>query len=201
MRAVNPKDAARRIVAGARRHFLARGFRNVTMDDLARELGMSKKTLYAHFPSKTALLKAVISEKLASVDADLERITSRPSDDFAGRLHEMLACMREHTDELKAPFVRDVGRHAPQLFALVLTRRRKIIQRHFGKLLGEGRGAAIIRRDIPVELLTEMLVGATESIINPRTLAEFGLTPQTGFAQIISVFLEGVLTEKGRFMI
>jgi len=48
--------ARRRILAGARRHFFANGFRRVTMDDLAAELGMSKKTLYAHFPSKQHLL-------------------------------------------------------------------------------------------------------------------------------------------------
>ena len=48
-----PPESAR-IVAAARRYFLAHGFRGVTMDDLAAELGMSKKTLYAHFSSKAA---------------------------------------------------------------------------------------------------------------------------------------------------
>jgi AcrR family transcriptional regulator len=46
------------------------------MDDLARELGMSKKTLYASFPSKAALLEAALGEKFRAVEADLERITS-----------------------------------------------------------------------------------------------------------------------------
>ncbi|HKA32612.1 MAG TPA: helix-turn-helix domain-containing protein, partial [Candidatus Binatia bacterium] len=49
-------QSAARIVAAARRHFLAHGFRHVTMDDLAAELGASKKTLYASFPSKEALI-------------------------------------------------------------------------------------------------------------------------------------------------
>ena len=56
-----------RILAAAREHFFAHGFRRVTMDDLAQELGMSKKTLYAHFPSKTALLEAM---REAGVPAD-----------------------------------------------------------------------------------------------------------------------------------
>ena len=41
-----------RIVEAARAHFFSHGFRRVTMDDLAEELGISKKTLYAHFPGK-----------------------------------------------------------------------------------------------------------------------------------------------------
>ncbi len=49
-----------RIVGVAERIFLRSGFSRVLMDDLARELGMSKKTLYAHFASKEALLRAVL---------------------------------------------------------------------------------------------------------------------------------------------
>src|SRR6266702_2427720 len=41
-----------RIVEAARAHFFSHGFRRVTMDDLATELGISKKTLYVHFPDK-----------------------------------------------------------------------------------------------------------------------------------------------------
>jgi len=52
-------DANRqRIVDAGRAHFFSHGFRSVTMDDLAGELGISKKTLYAHFPGKIDLLEA-----------------------------------------------------------------------------------------------------------------------------------------------
>jgi AcrR family transcriptional regulator len=199
-RATKPagENAARqRIVAGARQHFFAHGFRGVTMDDLADELGMSKKTLYAHFRSKTALLETVIGDKLARVEAGLSRVMSGDAGDFPARLHELLACMREHTDEIQPAFVRDVQREAPELFALVQGGRRKLIQRHFGKLLNDGRKAGTIRKDIPAELLIEILVGAVDAIINPARLGELGLTPRIGFTQIISVFLEGVLVREG----
>src|SRR3990172_6106820 len=123
-----------RIIAESRRHFFAHGFRRVTMDDLAEELGMSKKTLYACFPSKSALLEAVILEKFRSVDADLGRITSRASSDCLGALHRLLACVQGHTGEIQPPFVRDIRREAPDIFKLVESRRRDVIQRHFGKV-------------------------------------------------------------------
>ena len=52
-----------RIVATAERIFLRSGFSRVLMDDLARELGMSKKTLYSHFASKEELLRAVLVQR------------------------------------------------------------------------------------------------------------------------------------------
>ena len=46
--------------------------------------------------------------------------------------------------------------------------------------------------------MIEILLGVTEAIVNPPKLAELGLTPKEGYLTIISVILEGVMTEKGR---
>jgi TetR/AcrR family transcriptional regulator, cholesterol catabolism regulator len=185
--------AARRIVEGARQHFFAHGFRGVTMDDLAGELGMSKKTLYANFSSKTALLEAVIADKLDRVEAALKSVLDGDAADFSTRLHRMLACMRVQSEEIQPAFIRDVQREVPELFTLVQNGRRKLIQRHFGKLLKDGRKAGSIRSDIPTDLMIEILLGAVDAIINPARMGELGLTPKTGFTAIISVFLEGAL--------
>jgi AcrR family transcriptional regulator len=190
--------ASQRIVTAARRHFFTHGFRSVTMDDLAKELGMSKKTLYLSFSSKAALLEAVLLDKFREVDADLERITSESSTDVLSSLHQLLACLQRHTGEIQPPFVRDIQRAAPEIFQVVQSRRRDLIQRYFGKLFEEGRRAGIIRKDISTRLMIEILLGATESIMNPPKMAELGLVPKTGFLAIIGVILEGVLTEKGR---
>ena len=80
-----------RIVDAARAHFFNHGFRSVTMDDLADELGISKKTLYAHFPGKISLLEAVLADKLASVEATLKEVTRRHPHDFPATLRELLA--------------------------------------------------------------------------------------------------------------
>ena len=64
-----------RIVDAARAHFFSHGFRSVTMDDLADELGVSKKTLYAHFPGKIDLLEAVLTDKFEGVEAMLKEVT------------------------------------------------------------------------------------------------------------------------------
>ena len=130
---------AQRIVTAARDHFFAHGLRSVTMDDLAAELGMSKKTLYAEFPSKSDLLRAVLFEKFRSVEADLERILAqRPSNALAA-LQQLLACMQRHTAEIQPPFVRDIRRESAELFALVESRRRELIRRYFGRIFDDGR--------------------------------------------------------------
>ncbi|HEU4344937.1 MAG TPA: TetR/AcrR family transcriptional regulator [Candidatus Binatia bacterium] len=187
-----------RIVTEARRYFFAHGFRSVTMDDLAEELGMSKKTLYVSFPSKATLVRAVLLDKFDDVEQDLERITAKSSRDVLTALRELLACLQRHTQEIQPPFVRDIRREAPDMFQLVQSRRREIIQRYFGKILQDGRKAGIVRKDISTRIMIEILLGVTDAIMNPPKLAELGLTPKEGYLIIITVILEGVMTEKGR---
>jgi AcrR family transcriptional regulator len=198
-REVPPDRTARgRIIGAAREQFLAHGFRSVTMDDLARGLGMSKKTVYCHFRSKTALLEAVLLDKFRRAEEEMEAIASECSADFLTGLHRLLACVQRHTEEVRPPFLRDIQREAPDLFGVVQARRREVIQRFFSKLLGEGRREGLIRKDTPVHLLIEILLGAVEAVINPPRLAEFGLSPRSGFTAILSVILEGALTPEGR---
>jgi len=190
--------AAQRIVAAARAHFFAHGFRSVTMDDLAEALGMSKKTLYASFPSKTALLQAVLMDKFRNVEADLDAIMAQRSDDTLTELQRFLACMQQHTEEIQPPFVRDIRREAPELFQVIEKRRREMIQRYFGKIFAEGRKAGLVRKDIPVKLIIEILLGAVQAIMNPPKMDELGLDPKTGYSSIVSVILDGVILKKGR---
>ena len=54
------------------------------MDDLALELGVSKKTLYAYFPGKFDLLEAVLADKFAGCGSDAERSDARTAARFPG---------------------------------------------------------------------------------------------------------------------
>jgi AcrR family transcriptional regulator len=188
----------RRIVTGARQRFLAQGFRGVTMDDLAEELGMSKRTFYAHFPSKAALLEAVLLDKFHGIDRDLARIASARSTDVVVALPQLLACLQRHTEEIQPAFVWDIRRETPELFSLVERRRRDVIQRHFGRLLSAGRRAGLIRADIPSKLIIEILLGAVQAVMNPQKMQELDLLPKSGYAAVMRVIFEGVITEAGR---
>ena len=95
------QSVQQRIVAAARVHFFTHGFRSVTMDDLAGELGISKKTLYAHFPGKIDLLEAVLADKFAGVEATLKEVTRAHPHDFSAALHELLAGTQRELEEMR----------------------------------------------------------------------------------------------------
>src|SRR5215831_4902597 len=187
-----------RIVEAARTHFFNHGFRRVTMDDLAEELGISKKTLYAHFPGKFDLLEAVLADKLADVEATLKGITRAHPQDFPATLRELLSGTQRELDEIKPPFVRDMRQKAPDVFKLVERRRAALIQRYIGKFFVDGQRLGMVRKDVPAKLIIEILLAMVQSIMNPRKMEELGMMPKEGFAGILKIVLEGALTAKGR---
>jgi AcrR family transcriptional regulator len=192
-------DAGRqRIVEAARAHFFSHGFRSVTMDDLAEELGISKKTLYAHFPGKIEVLEAVLADKFAGVEAKLTDISRAYRHDFPTALHELLASMQRELDEIKPPFVRDMRQKAPHVFKTVERRRAALIERLFGKLFVEGQRTGMVRKDVPAKLMIEILLAMVQAIMNPPKMEELGMMPKEGFAGILKIVLEGALTGKGR---
>jgi AcrR family transcriptional regulator len=168
------------------------------MDDIAAQLGMSKKTLYATFSSKMALVEAVILDKFADVEADLAQVAVDSVEDVVGGLQRTLSCLQGHVSELQPPFLRDVAKQGSELFGLVERRRTEVIRRHFAKMLDCGRKSGVVRSDVPPELVIQVLTGAVQGVLTPHNLAELGLTPRDGVSAVVSVFLEGVLTDKGR---
>jgi AcrR family transcriptional regulator len=189
-----------RVVDAARVHFFSHGFRSVTMDDLAEELGVSKKTLYAHFPGKFDLLEAVLADKLKSVEATLKKVTRAHPQDFPATLRDLLSGTQRELDEIKPPFVRDMRQKAPDVFKLVERRRAALIQRYIGKVFVDGQRAGMVRKDVPAKLIIEMLLAMVQSIMNPPKMEELGMMPKEGFAGILKIVLEGALTAKGRKM-
>jgi AcrR family transcriptional regulator len=168
------------------------------MDDLAEELGISKKTLYAHFPGKIDLLEAVLADKFAGVEAKLKGATRAHPHDFPATLRELLAGTQRELDEIKPPFVRDMRQKAPQVFKVIERRRAALIQRYFGKLFVAGQRAGMVRKDIPAKLIIEILLAIVQAIMNPTKMEELGMMPREGFAGILKIVLEGALTRKGR---
>lgn len=189
--------AVPRIVAAARQHFLAHGIRSVTMDDLAGELGMSKKTLYACFPSKEALLGAVIDDKFQEMRREFEHITTNENASYSEAIGQLLACVQRHASEIQPAMLRDLRLVNPDIFKRVDSLRAQLLQENFGRIFARGQQAGMIRTDISVALMVRILLAAVQGIMNPTGIADLQITPQQGISAIVSVVLNGIVVHPG----
>ena len=186
-----------RIVRVAERIFLRSGFSRVLMDDLARELGMSKKTLYAHFASKEALLRAVLIQRVSEVDQGMEAIVSA-KEAFSAKLAHVAGFLQAKLAEVSPVFLEDIRRYAPECFRVVEEFRGRAIPRYFGRLFDEGLRAGHVRPKVQRDILIRMLVLSVQGIIRPEAVGELHLHPREALEHILSITFDGILTPKGR---
>jgi AcrR family transcriptional regulator len=180
-----------RIVATAERIFFAGGFSRVLMDDLARELGMSKKTLYSHFTSKEELLRAVLLRRTGEVI-----VSARES--VPVKLGHLARFLQGKLVDVSPIFLEDIRRYAPECFQVVEEFRARAIPRYFGRLFEEGIRSGHVRRQVNRELLIRMLVLSVQGIIRPETVEELHLRPREALEHILAILFEGILTPTGR---
>ena len=69
-----PLIMKKEIISKSEELFLSLGFKNVTMDDIASAMGISKKTIYANFSNKTELVRAVTFSVLEYIYQEIEKI-------------------------------------------------------------------------------------------------------------------------------
>ena len=186
-----------RIVGTAERIFFAGGFSRVLMDDLARELGMSKKTLYSHFASKEDLLRAVLARRTVEVERGLEAIVSA-KETFPLKLGHLARFLQGKVAAVSPLFLEDIRRYAPECFQVVEEFRARAIPRYFGRLFEEGIRSGHVRRQVNRELLVRMLVLSVQGIIRPEMVEELHLRPREALEHILAIIFDGILTPRGR---
>ena len=99
-RQISEAERRLRLVAAAEDVFLAAGYADATMDQVAERAGMSKKTLYQHFATKEALFAAVIAERTDTLIAEIksddgERSPQEVLETFMGRVAHFCLAPRQ----------------------------------------------------------------------------------------------------------
>lgn len=189
---------ADRIIAAARAHLFAYGYSALTMDDLAAELGMSKKTLYVHFPSKDALVEAILLQFVGEVRSSADALFSDRRLSFTAKLHRFSEAMVQRFARMGPHLLRDLQRSAPHIYRKIEEFRHRNIPLIFGQILREGQAAGMVRADLDPQLAIEFWRPAIQSLMHPDTLERMKLKPDEMFTRAIDLYFGGLLTAAGR---
>jgi len=187
-----------RIVATARIHLFSYGYSALTMDDLARELGVSKKTLYVHFRSKDALVESILDDFAAEVRALADGLFADRAQSFATKFRLLGEAMMQRFSKLNPHMLRDLQRFAPKIYAKIDEMRRKNIPYVFGQVIREGQAAGAVRADVNPQLAIEFWRFAITNLMQPEAMERLGMSPDQVFKNAINLFFAGLLTPTGR---
>ncbi|QJS13973.1 helix-turn-helix transcriptional regulator [Streptomyces argyrophyllae] len=179
------------IVQAACRLFFAPGLARVSMDDLARELGMSKKTIYRHFPDKRSLLAAVLDRQFATVERTLaaaaEEAEGQP---FGLQVRRLLIAAGSELGRIGAAQLA-TGRGDAMLRQYVEQRVDAVVHRRLDELFREGHRRGLL--STPPELLSEITRGALERLLTSRLPHDLGWTAADLLRATVDTVLYGAI--------
>ena len=193
-----PAPPAGRILAVARGHLFTYGYSALTMDELAAELGMSKKTLYVHFPSKDVLVEAILAGFMGEIRASADALFADKTLSFTAKLHRFSEAMVQRFARMNPHVLRDLQRSAPHLYRKIEEFRHHNIPHIFGRMLRQGQAAGMVCADIDPDFAIEFWRPAIQSLMHPDTLERLQLHPDQMFTKAIKLFFGGLLTPAGR---
>lgn len=187
-----------RIVEAARGLFLEAGFVRVRSEDIAARLGISKATLYREFPSKDAILHAVVGRVVAETSAAVEEIVRDGGRDFVEKMIGLTGIVKSTISHMQSPLGRDVEKCAPEIWKEIDAFRRKMILANFKTLLGAGVREGVLRRDVDQDLIVLIWVTLVQSLLTPGMILRLPHSADAAFETMIKIIFEGLLTKDGR---
>ncbi len=185
-----------RILTAGEKLLLERGYKGVTTDAVAKRARVSKKTLYAAFPSKNALMEAILLSLLQQNMNRWDEIISGPGDPLE-KIKALLVFLAEFLPQLQDRVFSQVEEFDPGLWARIEELRNERMKR-LKDLIVEAQDDGLVRNDLDPDLWLTLLLGAVRAVVNPKALISTGISSHELVRTIGIVFYEGILTEKGR---
>jgi AcrR family transcriptional regulator len=144
-----------RIILGGEELFLKAGIKSVTMDDIARHLGMSKKTIYQFFKDKNELVIALVQKKLKEDENQMEEIVNKSGNVIEGMIN-MMKCSEDIFSRINPIVIHDLQKYHPDAWKQFQNFKSGVIVQTLEELLKKGIEQGYIRADIDVKIIARM---------------------------------------------
>lgn len=165
---------SKRIVAAYRELAGDKGFHSVTMDQVASQAGLSKRTVYRYFYSKEAIIEAIINAFMAEVTAESERLLATVQDP-AGIMAASIKYLFHQGRFLANPqSLKDLQQFYPHLWKKIDAFRADRIQYILEALIK--RDSSGVWRGTDPRILTAVVLAAVQAVVNPDFILKNSLT-------------------------
>ncbi len=185
-----------KIILGSEELFLKAGIKSVTMDDIAKHLGMSKKTIYQFFKDKNELVVALVKKKLQD-DEDQMCDIIKQSGNVIEKMINMMKCSEEIFSRINPIVIHDLQKYHSDAWKQFQDFKSDVVMQTLQDLLTLGIKQGYIRPDIDVKIMARMRVAQVELGFNTSVfpVAEFNTWKVQ--QQFLEHFNYGICTLKG----
>ncbi len=176
--------------------FCAYGPHRISLDDLAHELGISKKTIYKYFVNKSQLVLEAVNIILTDTIVEIDHILQLPLDPVQKLLkiyYNIFQQLKRHNPA----FLYEVRKYYPDAFGLIEAFRKELIQKQIIPLLQQAKMREMIRPDLDETLFADIHLSKISQVLRESHLFfQDQHSADVIFEYLIVSNVRGIISEK-----
>ncbi len=184
------------IIEKASELFLEFGFKSVTMDDLANELSVSKKTIYEYFNNKAHLVEEVALFVRNHIHEQIDHIMQQNFDPIQELFEIKRMVLRRLKDEKSSPQYQ-MQKYYPEIFAKLKDSQVCKMDECCTQNLERGIQLGLYREDLNRIFITRLYISGMMNLKNEELFQVTELSPKQLYEEFLSYHLRSIVTEKG----
>lgn len=195
MKSAEPKEQIKKnIVNGAYKLFLQHGCKKVTMDQIAQEMHISKRTIYEQFDDKNALLDACMAAKFH----DCQQHPVHPQLD-EDTILMTLAMVKSNAELIRmhGHMMKDIKEYYPGIYDKYVSKNHSKMRERLAEMFRNEQTLGRMRNDLNVELAA-LTIMSIMNLEHMDLLSEMApdLTPSTATSEVLYTYMRGLFTEE-----
>lgn len=185
-----------RILRMADELFRQYGIKSITMDDIARQLSVSKKTIYTHFSTKNDIVDEVIISSMQRIIADMNAISDKAKD-AVDEILDVLNYMNEVFTRLHPALFYDLQKYHPGVWESFKKFQNNYLNKSLVDNLKRGMREGVYREDVNIEIAAQLRMNQLTSIYNTGIFPPKKFNLREVHVQSITMYLYSIATLKG----
>jgi TetR/AcrR family transcriptional regulator, cholesterol catabolism regulator len=185
-----------KILSKAKELFFKFGLRSVSMDDICRELGVSKKTIYLHFETKDKLIEDGMKLHKEEEIAVMKEIRTN-----AHNAIDELLCLSAHVAEMLTEvtptLIYDCQKYYREIWTQFETLNNEYIYNDIHSNLKRGVAEGLYRDDFDIDVIAKLYLSLSSSLTNMDVFPSQKYSTKTVFQTFMMYHLRGIATPKG----
>lgn len=184
------------IVMSAKEMFLTKGFKSVTMDDLASSMGMSKKTIYTYFKTKNDLVNEVANNLSETISAGIDYICSlnhNPIEEF----YVINDFVQDNLKKEDSSPIYQLQKYYPTTHIKLIEKQFEISHSCICRNLKIGIKSGLYRNDINLDFIARLFFSTAVNIKDQEMFPKNEFPPHQIMNEHLEYHIHGISTKKG----
>ncbi|MEI6594827.1 MAG: TetR/AcrR family transcriptional regulator [Bacteroidota bacterium] len=189
-------DIKIKILREAETLFMKYGFKSITMDDVARELGISKKTLYLYFEDKNDLVDQTMLQHLEDQKVSCQNIETLKLDPISYMLN-ISDSVSTQLRQINPGVLYDLKKYFKSSWDKFVEFKTNFVYQNVLNNLETGQSKGYYQKDIDVKLIASLYVHLIDFLVSPTGFQNEHKTFRELHFEIMKYHLRAICTEKG----